>query len=126
MMIHFHPTFDSLIIDSDYPNGVKPQGGGYYNDNIFELNPDGTAFTTIHSFSGSDRANPYHGELIAVNNILYDMRTSGGANNHGLVFKFDLAAAIPVHLISSTAVSTINDNGRIWTARAKTNNKGFE
>lgn len=54
---------------------------------IFRIAPDGTQFETVHSFSGKDGENP--NPLVAgPDGSLYGSTVSGGANNHGTVFKF--------------------------------------
>ena len=46
-------------------------------------------FTTLHSFTGSDGANPAAG-LILTNNTLYGTASGGGSSGYGTVFSLSL------------------------------------
>ena len=52
---------------------------------VFAVRPDGTGFSILHSFSGSDGTRP-SGGLALENGILYGTTFSGGDNNLGTVF----------------------------------------
>ncbi|SPJ14587.1 hypothetical protein SBDP2_1710013 [Syntrophobacter sp. SbD2] len=60
-------------------------GGEFESGAVFAVRPDGTGFTILHSFSGSDGNQPAGG-LALENGILYGTTFSGGDNNLGTVF----------------------------------------
>ena len=45
--------------------------------------------TTLHSFAGSDGANPYAGLIQATDGNFYGTTYEGGASGYGTVFKMD-------------------------------------
>src|SRR5262249_1610847 len=61
-------------------------GGGAFNlGTVFKVNTDGTGFTTLYSFGGSDYgdgAYPYGGLLLATN-TLYGTTLAGGSSGIG-------------------------------------------
>ena len=61
------------------------------NGTIFRLNTDGTAFATLHSFTGypGDGAAPMYGALIASGSTLYGTTAAGGAASDGTVYQID-------------------------------------
>ena len=73
--------------------GTANGGGTYGNGTVFALNPDGTGFTNLYSFTAFspvyfnniDGENPYGG-LVLSGNTLYGTTHSGGTNNAGTVF----------------------------------------
>lgn len=74
--------------------GVTGSGGtpqGQSNGTVFQLNTDGTGFTTLYSFSPtapSDGANP-RGGLVSSGSTLYGTASSGGTGTAGTVFKLN-------------------------------------
>lgn len=69
--------------------GVNSESESTNNGYLFKLDPVTTIFTTIHNFSGLDGNTPV-GELVAVSNgNLYGMTTFGGANNKGVIFRYN-------------------------------------
>jgi uncharacterized repeat protein (TIGR03803 family) len=67
--------------------GTAIHGGNYSYGAVFAINPDGTGFTNLHSFSGhpDDGANPQAG-LVSSGNTLYGTATHGGSSDNGAVF----------------------------------------
>ena len=73
--------------------GTANGGGTYGNGTVFALNPDGTGFTNLYSFTAFssvyfnnyDGENPYGG-LVLSDGTLYGTTHSGGTNNAGTVF----------------------------------------
>ena len=59
------------------------EGGG--NDTVFAVNIDGTGFTNLHRFGGSNRALLYSG-LFLSGNTLYGVAAQGGSSSNGAVF----------------------------------------
>src|SRR6266853_1211137 len=62
------------------------------------------SFTTLHSFSGSDGANPYAG-LISSGNTLYGTAAFGGSSDNGTVFAVNTDGSGFTTLYSFTAGS---------------------
>ncbi len=63
---------------------IPPKGA------VFMINSDGTGFTNIYSFHGSDGQNPTAG-LIVSGGVLYGTTYSGGGSGkHGTVFKINV------------------------------------
>src|SRR6266436_1282011 len=67
--------------------GTTANGGspGWGWGTVFAVNADGTAFTNLHTFTGSDGANPWAG-LILSGHTLYGTAYSGGNPGYGTVF----------------------------------------
>jgi uncharacterized repeat protein (TIGR03803 family) len=116
----------TLYSDGNYLYGTTLNGGINTYGNIFKVNLDGSGFTSMHDFVGTDGAGPSYGNLISVNNTLYGMADQGGENAKGVLYKFDLSTAMPVHFISFTATFTSSGNRLDWATGEETNNKGFQ
>ena len=69
-------------------------GGGAHgaNGTVFAITPAGTK-TTLHSFAGSDGANPYGGLIQATDGNFYGTTAFGG-NGGGTVFKITAAGTL--------------------------------
>src|SRR5205823_605761 len=65
--------------------GTTQNGGSSNRGTVFALTTDGTGFTNLHSFTGSDGAYPQAG-LILSNNTLYGTAPYGGSSANGTVF----------------------------------------
>jgi uncharacterized repeat protein (TIGR03803 family) len=77
--------------------GVAVSGGTGGNGTVFRINPDGTSFTNLHSFTmgsentywdiaNADGANP-QGGLVLSGNTLYGTTEQGGLAGEGTVFR---------------------------------------
>jgi uncharacterized repeat protein (TIGR03803 family) len=67
--------------------GTTPSGGTTGNGNVFAVNPDGTGYTTLYSFTGgTDGASPYGGLIQGTDGRLYGTTPFNGANGSGTVF----------------------------------------
>lgn len=70
--------------------GTTSQGGsGTSAGVIFKLKPDGTGYTVLHAFAGSDGRTPGTKLLQGPDGTLYGVTISGGANNYGTVFRIN-------------------------------------
>jgi uncharacterized repeat protein (TIGR03803 family) len=69
---------------------------------VFAVNTNGTGFTNLHSFTGSDGALPYAG-LILSGNTLYGTASSGGSSGAGTVFAVNTNGAGFTNLHNFTA-----------------------
>ena len=94
-----------LIISGNSLYGVTAAGGSFSNGVIFKVQPDGTGYTNLHSFSashynslgdatnsdgfnpgGSDLETP-EGSLVLSSNIIYGTAYYGGVFGQGTVFR---------------------------------------
>jgi uncharacterized repeat protein (TIGR03803 family) len=85
----------SLFYDGNYLIGMTIAGGlndnpgmGYPEGIIFRIKPDGTEFSKIFDFDGSNGGNPY-GSIISDGIHLYGMTRYMGVNGRGVVFKIN-------------------------------------
>jgi uncharacterized repeat protein (TIGR03803 family) len=74
-----------LVLSGNTLYGTAFGGGSSGNGTVFALNTDGTGFTNLHSFNGSDGANPQAG-LVPSSNTLYGTAYQGGSSGNGTVF----------------------------------------
>jgi uncharacterized repeat protein (TIGR03803 family) len=111
-----------LVFSGGKLYGTTSAGGGLPNQkngSVFALNPDGTGFATLHTFtttlqsndSSSDYTNvdgsvPY-AAMILSGNILYGTTQAGGTNGHGTVFALNLAGALPTIQFTASATNGV-------------------
>ncbi|MEI8045677.1 MAG: choice-of-anchor tandem repeat GloVer-containing protein, partial [Verrucomicrobiota bacterium] len=67
--------------------GTTTQGGKGAGT-VFKLNPDGTGFTVLHSFTNGDGSAP-RGELLRSGSALYGTTYAGGGGGSGTVFRLN-------------------------------------
>ena len=92
-----------LVLSGDTLYGTASGGGDLSNGTVFSVKTNGTAFVTLHTFTGgSDGGDPL-GDLILSGNILYGTANLGGSSGNGTVFALSLSAAPPAPTISSPA-----------------------
>ena len=78
--------------------GTTYYGGGANNGGtVFQMAPDGSGFTNLHSFAGfpNDGANPYAGLIQGPDGTLYGTTLSGGNSFNGVVFQLTLSPNVP-------------------------------
>jgi uncharacterized repeat protein (TIGR03803 family) len=70
--------------------GTAAGGGASDMGTIFRINPDGSGFAVLHSFSGSpsDGQNPYSA-LIESGGVLYGVTLGGGTSDNGTIFRIN-------------------------------------
>ncbi|MGH9316599.1 MAG: choice-of-anchor tandem repeat GloVer-containing protein [Thermoanaerobaculia bacterium] len=83
--------------------GTTLRGGTSGNGTIFKIDTGGTTLTTLHSFAGSDGAEPRAGLIQGTDGNLYGTTYSGGANNYGTIFKISADASTFITLHSFTS-----------------------
>lgn len=89
--------------DGDFPVGsMTPSGSKLYGmtslggigskGTIFSMNPDGSGYTTLYSFTGgaTSGVSPRDGTLAISGSMLYGMAFQGGSANNGIVFGMNL------------------------------------
>jgi uncharacterized repeat protein (TIGR03803 family) len=69
--------FAGLLVSGNTQYGTAWQGGYATFGTVFALKTDGTGFTNLHNFLGSDGANP-QGPLVLLSNTLYGTTAYGG------------------------------------------------
>ncbi len=67
--------------------GLTSDGGTNGDGTIFTIDTDGSDFTVIHHFNGTDGSDP-QGPVYRLGANLYGMTRAGGANGHGTIFVF--------------------------------------
>jgi uncharacterized repeat protein (TIGR03803 family) len=81
----------SLTLSGSTFYGTTKTGGAYNDGVVFAIDLDGSDYTNLYSFSGSDGKFP-DGDLTVLSNTLYGFTSAGGTYNDGIVFSL---AAIP-------------------------------
>ena len=71
-----------FIISNNILYGACSQGGTYGYGTVFRINIDGSGFTNLHSFSGSDGRSPGF-EMALSGNVLFGTTSSGGSSFYG-------------------------------------------
>jgi uncharacterized delta-60 repeat protein len=66
--------------------GTTESGGVANRGQVFKVNPDGTGYTTLKDFTGSDGACP-EGALVLSGTTLYGTTSGGGTTDNGTIFK---------------------------------------
>ena len=77
---------ESLIFDGTFLYGMTQAGGASSKGLIFKIKPDGSGYTDILDFNGTNGDHPY-GSLISDSTFLYGMTGFGGLNGYGVIFK---------------------------------------
>lgn len=81
-----HTPSGALIEGEDgFLYGVTQKGGKQNQGSVFRINPDGTGFTTLMSFSEANGAEPV-GSLLSYHGRIYGTTSTGGAFGHGVIF----------------------------------------
>ncbi len=77
-----------------YVYGVAPLfgsasngSGSYGNGVVYKLATDGSSFSVLYTFSGSDGQAPYGGLILGNDGLLYGTTAGGGIDNAGTVFR---------------------------------------
>src|SRR6266567_2296754 len=100
-----HPI-SGLVLSNDTLYGTANTGGswGANYGSVFAVNTDGTGFTNLHSFTGSEGARPEAG-LTLSGNILYGTVANGGRFGDGTVFALNTDGIGFTNLYNFTARS---------------------
>ncbi len=108
--------YSGLVLAGNTLYGTVNAGGSSGNGAIFALNTDGTGFTTLYSFSGTD-ANGFNNDgsspvagLILSGGALYGTAEYGGGSGNGTVFSISTNGAGFAALYSFSALDTNSFN----------------
>lgn len=77
----------SLIADEQWLYGMSTYGGSNNMGTVFKVAHDGTGFTKLLDFDGSNNGQNPYGSLLLVDSVLYGTAVYGGSNEVGTVFK---------------------------------------
>jgi uncharacterized repeat protein (TIGR03803 family) len=80
-----HP-FGGLVLSGGTLYGTTAEGGSSSKGTVFKVNTDGTGYTVLKSFTGSDGSWPQAG-LVLSGGTLYGTTCLGGSSGYGTVFK---------------------------------------
>jgi uncharacterized repeat protein (TIGR03803 family) len=93
LLKQFTPTDDQpmnpqagLTLSGSTLYGTTKQGGTLGRGTVFRLNTNGTDFTVLHQFVGSNGGYP-SADLVLAGNTLYGTTESGGSADQGTVFQ---------------------------------------
>jgi uncharacterized repeat protein (TIGR03803 family) len=78
--------FGAVYSDGTYLYGTTSSGGANNLGLLYKLKTDGTIFSNILEFAGSNGSRPY-GAVISDGTYLYGMTQEGGTSNNGIVYK---------------------------------------
>jgi uncharacterized repeat protein (TIGR03803 family) len=104
-----------LTLSGNTLYGTTIYGGSGGTGTIFEIQTDGTGFTTLYNFSplisgvNNDGANPYGG-LILTSDKLYGTTANGGTGASGTIYSMDLSG-----ICSNDCISIFNPNDLMVT-----------
>lgn len=71
--------------------GVTKRGGTNNSGRIFSFNTSTNTYTSLYEFSTATGEDPNASMIQASNGKLYGTTSYGGANNHGVLFSFDIS-----------------------------------
>jgi|GEM_PF-1978703 len=95
-------------------HGDDAWGGKEYGI-LYQMNLDGSGFKQLYEFKGGAAgATPMHTPLL-INGALYGMTAYGGAENYGLIYRYQLADA----LMTQKSFSTMNISVPVITSGAE-------
>jgi len=83
-----HPAYAQLVLSDTTLYGTTSAGGSSNLGTVFKLNTDGTSYTVLKNFTGSDGSDPA-GTMVLSGSTLYGTTEEGGSDNWGTVFKLN-------------------------------------
>jgi uncharacterized repeat protein (TIGR03803 family) len=92
----------NLVVSNDTLYGTVDGDGATNQGSVFMLKTDGTGFTTLHSFVGSDGAYP-SGRMALSGSTLYGTTRGGGVAGNGTIFKLNTDGSGFMNLYSFSA-----------------------
>jgi uncharacterized repeat protein (TIGR03803 family) len=83
-----NPYYARINLSGAVLFGATYHGGSWNLGTVFKLNTDGTGYTVLKDFTGSDGAGP-NAELTLSGSVLYGTTEDGGTSAYGTVFKMN-------------------------------------
>jgi uncharacterized repeat protein (TIGR03803 family) len=80
------PWYSQLVVSSNTLYGTTTAGGSNGKGTVFKLNTDGTSYTVLKNFTGTDGSCPAAGVIFS-GSTLYGTTEYGGSNGCGTIFK---------------------------------------
>jgi uncharacterized repeat protein (TIGR03803 family) len=84
----------SLYYDGTFLYGMSYTGGTNNEGTLFKIMTDGSGFLKLLDFTGVANGSAPFGSLISDGTALYGMTPTGGTNDLGVIFKYDLTTGI--------------------------------
>lgn len=70
--------------------GTTWTGGAFGSGVVYQMNPDGTGYTLLHTFDGAaGGSQPYAGVLVTSDGVIYGTTNFGGSSGGGVVYKLN-------------------------------------
>jgi uncharacterized repeat protein (TIGR03803 family) len=93
-----------LAVDNGVLYGSTTLGGASGLGTVFKLNEDGSGYTVLHHFNGTDGGGPAYALMQGTDGALYGTTVGGGAGGVGTVYKLhkDGSAYTVLHSFSTT------------------------
>ena len=93
--------YGSLILSGNTLYGVAEEGGMGGEGTLFQINTDGSGFTSLYSFTGGNDGRNPNAPLALSGNTLYGSTLGGGGVNAGVVFSFVLPPS-PLQILNDS------------------------
>lgn len=93
-----------------YLYGTTLRGGAPDKGTVFRIATDGTAFSVLYEFDGTNGENPEGTLAVGPDGALYGTTLQGGAENRGVIYKITTSGTF-TRLFSFPALSTFNSSG---------------
>jgi uncharacterized repeat protein (TIGR03803 family) len=106
-----------LVLSGNTLYGTTRIGGTNGNGTVFAINTDGTGFTDVHSFTGSNGGGAPVAGLILSGNSLYGTTAGGGTNDNGTVFAINTDGTDFTNLHSFTGNDGANPEAGLILSR---------
>jgi uncharacterized repeat protein (TIGR03803 family) len=112
-----------LVLSGNTLYGTASGFGSSVNQTVFALNTDGTAFSTLHSFTGGSDGGDPNGGLVLSGNTLYGSAREGGssagASGNGTVFavKTDGTGFRNVHSFTASPAPDYTNSDGAWPGK---------
>ncbi len=93
-----------------YLYGTTLNGGARNKGTVWRIAADGTEYSVIHEFNGSDGENPEGALIVGPDDLLYGTTLVGGSSNRGTIYRIATTGNHEV-LYSFPRLGSFNDEG---------------
>jgi len=83
----------SLLLSGSTLYGTASQGGSNADGTVFYVNTNGSNFSTLYSFTGSNDGAAPASSLLLSGNVLYGTASQGGAAGNGTIFQLNTSGS---------------------------------